>query len=54
VTRNPRLTPAENALFDDENDFEHRGYSPQGDDTEPDVAPSGPGPVTSSAESQGE
>ena len=54
MTQNPRLTPAENALFDEEDDIEHRGYSPQGDDVEPDVAPPGPGPVSSSAESQDE
>lgn len=43
----PRLTAAENALFDDEDDIGHRGYSPEGDDdVEPDVPPPGPGPVS--------
>lgn len=49
MTWNPRLTPAENALFEDEDDVGHRGYSPQGDeDTEPEQAPPGPGPVSPS------
>lgn len=45
-----RLTAAEKALLEAEDDIGHRGYSPQGDDdTEPEVPPPGPGPTSTSA-----
>jgi hypothetical protein len=49
MIRKSRLTPDENALFDEE--FGDRGYAPRADDdAEPDVAPPGPGPVSSPTE----
>lgn len=49
MTEKPRLTPDENALFDEETG--ERGYAPRGnDEPEPDVAPPGPGPVSSPPE----
>jgi len=52
MARKSRLTPDEIALFE-AGGIGHRGYSPREDvvESEPDVAPPGPGPVSLSEES---